>query len=77
MELIKSSYAMMTWKLKEGKEVLCTIDEAPGQLKLRSDKYKGMQVGLMRNEVAIAERQLGVRLTMDGNDQEEFHFRLL
>ena len=40
LELIKSNYVMMSWKLKEGKEVLCTIYEAPGHLKLWSDKYK-------------------------------------
>ena len=31
----------------------------------------------MRNDVGTAEKQLGVRLAMDGNDQEEFKFRLL
>ena len=77
LELTKSSFAMMAWTLKEGKEVMCNINEAPGKVKLRSDKYKGMQVELMRNDVETAEKQLGVRLAMDGNDQEEFKFRLL
>ena len=31
----------------------------------------------MRNDVATAERQLGVRLAMDGNDQEELSYILL
>jgi hypothetical protein len=76
LELTKSSFAMMAWTLKGGKEVMCNMKEAPGSVKLRSDKYKGMQVELSRNEVSTAEKQLGVRLAMDGNDQEEFQFRL-
>ena len=45
-------------------------------LRLRSEKYKGMEVEVKRNEVHSAERQLGVRLSMDGNDNEEYVFRL-
>ena len=29
LKLTKSSYAITTWKLKDGKEVLCKIDNAP------------------------------------------------
>ena len=50
----------MAWKLKEGKEKLCKISEAPGDVSLRSEKYKGMEVKLNRHEVKKAERQLGV-----------------
>ena len=32
----KSSYAVMAWKLKEGKEKLCKITNAPGEVSLRS-----------------------------------------
>ena len=35
-----------------------------------------MEVELQRNEVHSAERQLGVRLAMDGNDREEYVHRL-
>lgn len=39
LEHTKSSYTMMAWKLKDGKETLCTIHDAPGTLSLRSGKY--------------------------------------
>ena len=76
LELIKSSYALMAWKLKKGKEEMTTIEESPGTLSLRSEKYKGMTVKLRRNEVVTAERQLGVRLAMSGHDDDEYIYRL-
>ena len=42
LELIKSSYAKMVWKLTKGKEELTSIEESPGTLNLKSEKYKGM-----------------------------------
>ena len=35
LELTKSSYVMMMWKLKECKEVICSKDDTPGTMKLR------------------------------------------
>ena len=60
LELTKSSYSVMAWKLAEGKEKLCSIADAPGTLMLRSETYKSMEVEVTRNEVHSAERQLGV-----------------
>ena len=72
----KSSYALMAWKLKGGNEVLASIKEATGNLSLRSKKYKGLQVELNRNETSTSERKLGVRLSMDGNDDAEVAYQL-
>ena len=76
LELTKSSYALMAWKLHKGKEEMTSIEESPGTLSLRSEKYKGMKVTLRRNEVGTAERQLGVRLAMSGQDDDEYLYRL-
>ena len=50
LELRKSSYSLMAWKLKEGKEVKCDIGDEPGYIRLKSEKYKGIQVEITRNE---------------------------
>ena len=75
-ELTKSSYSLMIWKHKDGKEKLFKIKDAPGNLTIRSEKYRGMKVELCRNEGHTAERQLGVRLSMNGSDSAEFLFRI-
>ena len=67
---------MMAWKLHKGKEEMTTIEESPGTLSLRSEKYKGMRVTLRRNKVETAERQLRVRLAMSGQDDDEYVYRL-
>ena len=77
MESTKIRYAMIVWKLKEGKEVLCNINDDPGRLKLRSEKHTCTQVELRRNDMATAESQLGVMLAMGGNDKEEYNFKIL
>ena len=56
LELTKSSYALMAWKLKGGKEQLYSIEAALGSISLPSEKYNGMQVELTRNEARAAER---------------------
>ena len=66
----------MAWKLKNGSEQLCNINDTPGEVKIRSEKYKGLEVQLKQNEPYTAERQLGVRLSMDGSDRAEFQYRL-
>ena len=66
----------MAWKLKGGKEQLCNIEDAPGSIRLRLEKYKGMQIELKRNKARDAERQLGVRLSMCGGDTDEYVYRL-
>ena len=76
LELDKSSFALMAWKLAAGGEKLCTIKDAPGSVNLRSEKYTGHEVQLKRIGVQTAERQLGVRLAMDGNDTAEYAHRL-
>ena len=76
LELLKSSYSMISWKLYEGKERLCNIKEYPGDVLLQSEKYTRMALKLQRNEPTLAERQLGVCLTLCGNDEEEFIFRV-
>ena len=65
----------MTWKLKNGTEELITIKDEPGSLNPRSDKYTGLNVELRRNSVQDAERLLGDRLALDGDDEAEFSFR--
>ena len=76
LELTKSSYATMLWKLKEGKEIMCNTEDNPCTLNLRSEKYKGLKVELTRNYVDTVEIQLGVRLIMNGEDSNEFLYRL-
>ena len=66
----------MTWKLKNGKEELSSIEDEPGSLNLRSDKYTGLDVKLRRNSVREAERLLGARLSLEGGDTVEYEYRL-
>ena len=73
----KNSYSLMSWKLEGGIEKLCTIKDAPGGVTLRSEKYKGLEVELLRHEPQHAEIQLSIRLAMDGTDTSEYAYRLL
>ena len=66
---------MITWKEAKGKEILCKIEDAPGNLIMKSVKYPGLEVQLQRNEVSKGERILGVRLALDGNDNDKFKYR--
>ena len=68
LELDKSIYAVMAWKMKEGKEKLCKITDASGLVSLRWEKYKSLQVKLGRHEAQKAERKLDIRLAMAGID---------
>ena len=77
LELTKSFYSLMTWKLSNETEELNTNNEEPGSLSLRSDKYTGLDIELRRNSVQDAERLLGVRLALDGGDEAEFSYRLV
>lgn len=43
---------------------------------MESVKFPGLKISLQRNEVTKGERILGVRLALDGNDDDEFVFRL-
>ena len=76
MKLTKSCYSLMSWKLKNGKEELSSIEDEPGTLNLRSDKYTWLDVELRRNSVDDAERLLGARLTLDGGETEEYEYIL-
>ena len=60
LELKKSSYSLMNWKLNDGKEKMCEIRDSPGHLSLQSEKYKGLEVELRRNEVTFTEMRLGI-----------------
>ena len=46
LELHKSSFDIMTWKLNVGKETMCQIKDEPGSVSLWSEKYKGHDVKL-------------------------------
>ena len=76
LELSKSCLAIMAWKEEKGKEVLCRVADAPGDLQMVSVKYPGKLLTLQRNEVSKGKRILGVRLALDGNDSDEFRYRL-
>ena len=45
----------MAWKLEGGTEKLCAIKDAPGGVALRSEKYKGLEVDLIRHEPQHSE----------------------
>ena len=51
LELTKSCFSLMTWKLNNGTEELSSIKDEPGTLNLRSGKYTGLEVDLRRNSV--------------------------
>ena len=53
-------------KVKKDKEELSRINDEPGKLNLRSDKYIRLDVQL-KNSVNV-ERLLGIRHTPDGED---------
>lgn len=62
LDLTNSSYAMMVWKIKDGKDVLYTIDDTTGTLSIGPEKYGGMNVELRMNGVDRSQRQHGIRL---------------
>ena len=62
--------------MKGGKEQLCKIKDAPGDISLRSEKYKGMKVKLKRNKVRVTEQQLDVRLSVWEGDTDKYLHRL-
>ena len=66
----------MNWKLKDGKEKMCDIRHSPGHLSLQSEKYKGLEVEMRRNEVTSTEIRLGIRLSMFGGDDTEYTHRI-
>ena len=66
---------MITWKEAKGKEILCQIEDSPAGLSIQSVRYPGLEVKMQRNEVSKGERILGVRLSLDGNDEAEFQYR--
>ena len=60
MELKETRYSMMEWKLKEGKETLCKIEDVPGKVTLGSEICIGEEMELCRDTAESAEKQLGV-----------------
>lgn len=64
MELTKSSYVLMAWKLKTGKNNLFDIIDAPGTLSRKSEKYQGMRIELTRKEARAVKYQLRAMLSV-------------
>ena len=76
VEVKKSSIAIMSWIQKGGKEVMATIEEAQGTFELKSVRDPSIRHTIKRLERNHGERILGVRISLDGNDEHEFKFRL-
>ena len=76
LELTKSCYLLLAWKLQNGTEALSTIKDEPGSLNLQSDENTGLDVELRRNSVHGTERLLWARLALDGGGEVEYSFRL-
>lgn len=76
LEIEKSCLSIMSWQQQHGREVLAPIAASPGDMCISSVKYPGLQVQLDRNEPSKGERLLGVRLALDGNDKDEYRYRL-
>ena len=74
MALEKCVYSYMGWEHKKGKEVLSTIQESPGSIRIASQDREATEI--KRIEPSNAERILGVRCALDGNDTTEFNYRL-
>ena len=64
----------MGWKKEKGKEVLSSIKEQPGTITINDNKHKATKI--RRIEAWDAERILGVRCALDGQDTVEFNYRL-
>ena len=65
----------MGWELKKGKEVLSSIKEPPGSIRMASQDGEATEI--KRIEPGDAERILGVRCAINGDDTTEFNYRLL
>ena len=76
LEIEKSCISIISWKEAKGNEVMCKIEDSQGELHIESIKSPGVLVPIKRNEPHHAERILGVRLALDGNDKTEFEYRL-
>ena len=76
LEVKKCSVAVMSWITKNGKEVLASNMEAPGSFHLTSVLDPSISKLIKRLEPQHGERVLGVRLSLDGNDDQEYAFRL-
>ena len=61
---------MTAWKLDKGTERLCEAEDTEGSLSIESGKYIGMEVNITMNEVDRVEKILGVRLTLDEDDEK-------
>ena len=64
----------MGWQHKKGKEVLGGIQEISGDI--HSTNGERGQVKIKRIEAWEAERILGIRCSLDGQDKVEFDYRL-
>ena len=74
LALEKCVYSYMGWKKKKGKEVLSSIKEQPGTITINDNKHTTTKI--RRIEAWDAERILGVRCALDGQDTVEFSYRL-
>ena len=75
IELDKSSISVMTWEKKKGREQLKKEPVENNNLVMKSVKVPGYSEAVDQLEICHGERLLGVRLAMDGNDDDEFQWR--
>ena len=71
----KSNWCMAAFKWDEnGAPSYKSIAEAPGEVWIRD--FDGIRKKLKRIEPNVGDKMLGIRLSMDGNDKDEYEFRL-
>ena len=75
IELDKSSISVMTWEKKKGREQLKKDPVENKNLVMKSVKVPGYSEAVDQLEICHRKRLLGVRLAMDGNDEDEFQWR--
>ena len=56
--------------------MLYKTKETDGSLSIRSKKYTGLEIEITRNEGDRVQHILGVRLTLDEDDEEEYIYCL-
>ena len=75
IELDKSCVNVMSWAKEKGKEVLVESTKVEGKLVMNSVKLPGYSEEVERLANDQGERLLGVRVAIDGSDEDEFTFR--
>lgn len=76
LSIIKCTVNIMRWKWTElGEPVMKKIDEVPGEVTVEST-ITNKREKLQRMECNQADRQLGIRMAMDRNFENEFEHRV-